>query len=156
MNKRKGFTLVELVVVMAIIGILAAILVPTLMGYVKKSRLKQSNANAKIAYNVVSGTIGKYLIEARSYDYEGLEIDCTGDAPVPNDEFTREVYSSMAVNGKGSGIMYIGVFSVGVKTDDDALFIQWRTTESDLMVGQFPGASSDIDNVPTWKTYWTK
>ena len=36
-SNQKGFTLVELVVVIAIIGILAAILVPTMMNYVKKS-----------------------------------------------------------------------------------------------------------------------
>ena len=36
MNK-KGFTLVELVVVIAIIGVLAAILVPTMMSYIRKS-----------------------------------------------------------------------------------------------------------------------
>ena len=43
MNKRnkKGFTLVELVVVIAIIGVLAAILIPTMMNYVKKSRLRK-------------------------------------------------------------------------------------------------------------------
>ena len=38
---RSGFTLVELVVVIAIIGILTAIVIPTVMNYVKKSRLKQ-------------------------------------------------------------------------------------------------------------------
>jgi len=37
MNK-KGFTLVELVVVIAIIGVLAAILVPTMMSYIRKAQ----------------------------------------------------------------------------------------------------------------------
>ena len=152
-TNKKGFTLVEVVVVMAIIGVLAAILVPTLMGYIRKAKLKTSNASAKVAYNVLTGTVGKYICDGEENTIKcvGMTIDCTGNGPLPDNAFTREIYNSITQNGEGSGIMYIGEFETS--NGEKAYFVHWVVKEGDEMVGQYPDPAYDINEVPEYKTF---
>lgn len=47
---KKGFTLIELIVVIAILAILAAILIPSLTNYIGKATQAKDSANARAEY----------------------------------------------------------------------------------------------------------
>lgn len=73
LKAKSAFTLVELVIVIAIIGVLAGILIPVLVGTVRSAHVSSSNTTANDVRNVVNGWLTTQCaknVYAKVYDDE--------------------------------------------------------------------------------------
>lgn len=146
MNK-KGFTLVELVVVIAIIGVLAAILVPTMMSYIRKAKLKSANSNAKIVFNTVNAVVNDMQCEGKDIDVQSCTavVDCTAE-PDESKKLEKAVHDALNVNGDNAG------YAFWIAGEDGRYKLaQWCDTSSPRskgIVGQYPDPANKPDDLP--------
>lgn len=122
---KKGFTLVEIIVVLVILAILAAIAVPSVLGYVEEAKKEKYIAEARSIYTVIQVEETKLA----------NEIDYT-DKPSQYNNSKEYMYAKICdkskIHEEGEGIVYkkTGIHLLSIQEDGNGeISIFWKSED---------------------------
>lgn len=169
---KKGFTLIELIVVIAIIGVLAAILVPSMLGYVKKSKIQSANSAASSYYKAINSALIE-LDEAGLSITDGTHSLGTGGVGAAEDDdygtlnnLAGNYFDDVAkvqdgaiavVGGTCKALVmttnvnatYIGSYPAIINADNYSEGLGWDATNNKITTGETPahGTSAKMEDI---------
>lgn len=136
-RNQRGFTLIEIMIVVAIVAILAAIALPAYGSYVKKSRARSAAADLRALAAVMENLYQKQLTytacTTACNTTSGTQTTFSGWAPSQSAYFTFTVSSTtttydlkaVGVTGMNCTLEVTNANSAGTATGSDCGFTSW-------------------------------
>ena len=105
-KNKSGFTLIELMIVVAILGILAAIAIPAFVTYVRRAKTAEATDQVKKLFDAASTYYDKQWV-GKGIGADGNEhctVPAEGDGKTPTDQKTTGNYGVSAFDSKQRGL----------------------------------------------------
>lgn len=143
--KRKGFSLIEIMVVVAIVGILAAIAIPSYSNYIKRTR----RAEAVTALQTVALYQEKAMAESGSYKTEADLVTNYGLKPSTGNNYNPTQYYNIDIYVPDA--THFSAYASGTGTNADTKYI--LAINQDGTVGTAAAINGAITaNAELWKS----
>lgn len=113
MNRRKGFTLIELMVVILIVSILAGVAIPLMQGRIDSAKWSEANAAAGTIRTAVRAYAAEKGISTAQTDLGGKSADAVLSelgfvaSDLEGTYFTDGDYTIVSVNSDGVALMEV-------------------------------------------------
>lgn len=115
-KRNSGFTLVELIIVIAIIAVLTAVAAPQYLKYVEKSRISMDINTAAVIEDAVSVLCAEGSVPGADDDYVTWDVTTglVGDGKAAVEEITGPISAAVSKKAKAAGAV---VYSINFNAD---------------------------------------
>lgn len=116
LKNNKGFTLVEVIVVLVILSIMSALLVPSLTGYISKANTKAAEAEARMVAVAVQTVLSEAYASKQVAAFKAEFPQGTGSVSLSSGAsgYKGDVYSLCETGGAITSINYDGNKLIGL------------------------------------------
>jgi type IV pilus assembly protein PilA len=107
LNKKSGFTLIELMIVVAILGILAAIAIPAFVTYIRRSKTVEATESINTMFTAASSYYNPGEKQARSVtgaQFDHCTVAAATDGKVPSDIKQTGVWDTTTWAAQSGGL----------------------------------------------------
>ena len=144
---KKGFTLVELIVVLTILAILAALLIPALTGYIDKSKKSQVIAQTRMLHTAIQSTISEHYADDAWQKYganngtSSIDMDKYNIADKNGSKSQKALYNEILQLAEVLELSQKGEFGAYVTEDGKTAVLIYRDGKGE--VGIYFGDTSE-------------